>query len=282
MLPYGLIVSMAVILISSQALEKLGVGRFMVRLCTAMVLVIGGIVFLTGANDTAVEMYRVVVSSPDGAFSTPSGIARLCASVRESLHGQTIQVTILITFLYLILQTFCIPGTIVLNAVSGALLGLQHALPLCVVLGTVGASCCFGLSSVAGSKLADAVDRRLMQGRGVPKLRAQVVRFRSELLAYLLFLRLTPILPNWLINLASPIVGVPLTHFALATFIGITPQTYLSVRFGTIVQAHSLGSIVTMSDTLLIAMVGLAVLAASRLKKRFMNAPSTTPDPAVL
>lgn len=33
--------------------------------------------------------------------------------------------------------------------------------------------------------------------------------FYSELLSYILFLRVTPLLPNTFINLASPVVGVP-------------------------------------------------------------------------
>jgi len=37
---------------------------------------------------------------------------------------------------------------------------------------------------------------------------------------YLLFLRLTPLLPNWFVNVACPVVGVPLWKFAAATFIG--------------------------------------------------------------
>lgn len=38
---------------------------------------------------------------------------------------------------------------------------------------------------------------------------------RRELLNYIVFLRVTPILPNTFINVASPIVGVPLAPFAL-------------------------------------------------------------------
>jgi uncharacterized membrane protein YdjX (TVP38/TMEM64 family) len=36
----------------------------------------------------------------------------------------------------------------------------------------------------------------------------------------MLFLRITPLLPNWFVNVASPIVGVPLHIFVLATLVG--------------------------------------------------------------
>lgn len=43
----------------------------------------------------------------------------------------------------------------------------------------------------------------------------QVDRRRGDLFNYLVFLRVTPILPNIFINIASPVVDVPLRHFAL-------------------------------------------------------------------
>ena len=38
---------------------------------------------------------------------------------------------------------------------------------------------------------------------------------------HFLFLRVTPILPNWLINVSSPIVGVPFLYFSVGTFLGM-------------------------------------------------------------
>jgi uncharacterized membrane protein YdjX (TVP38/TMEM64 family) len=43
----------------------------------------------------------------------------------------------------------------------------------------------------------------------------------DNLFFFMLFLRISPLLPNWLINLASPVVGVPFKQFFFATLIGI-------------------------------------------------------------
>ena len=59
---------------------------------------------------------------------------------------------------------------------------------------------------------------------------------RENLLWYMLFLRLTPLLPNWFINVASPIVGVPLSHFAIATFLGTTPANVVYYYAGTVLK----------------------------------------------
>lgn len=48
----------------------------------------------------------------------------------------------------------------------------------------------------------------------------------------MLFLRITPLLPNWLINLTSPIVGVPFKHFFFATFFGLLPANIFHVNMG--------------------------------------------------
>jgi len=46
----------------------------------------------------------------------------------------------------------------------------------------------------------------------------------------MLFLRITPTLPNLFINLASPIVDVPFHIFFFATLIGLFPASYITVR----------------------------------------------------
>ena len=48
----------------------------------------------------------------------------------------------------------------------------------------------------------------------------QVDKQRDNLLFYIIFLRITPFLPNWFINITSPIINVPLWPFWFGTFIG--------------------------------------------------------------
>jgi uncharacterized membrane protein YdjX (TVP38/TMEM64 family) len=45
-------------------------------------------------------------------------------------------------------------------------------------------------------------------------------------------LRVTPLLPNWFINISSPILNVPISKFALATFLGLMPMNVVHVRTG--------------------------------------------------
>jgi hypothetical protein len=64
------------------------------------------------------------------------------------------------------------------------------------------------------------------------KRMAQVHKRRHELLNYLIFLRVTPLLPNTFISVASPIVNVPLPLFFLGTLIGCSPSNFVMANAG--------------------------------------------------
>ena len=56
----------------------------------------------------------------------------------------------------------------------------------------------------------------------------EVDKRRNELLNYIIFLRLTPILPNTFINVASPIVGVSLLPFTLGELLSRPSPFFVS------------------------------------------------------
>ena len=62
-------------------------------------------------------------------------------------------------------------------------------------------------------------------------LLSQVQEHKDDLLSYVMFLRMTPVLPNWFINLASPHVGVPVMTFFWSTFFGKLLVTIQRVYF---------------------------------------------------
>ncbi|CAL0303080.1 unnamed protein product [Lupinus luteus] len=128
---------------------------------------------------------------------------------------------------YIFMQTFMIPGTIFLSLLAGALFGVVQGILLVVLNATAGASSCFFLSKLIG--------RPLISWLWPEKLRffqAEIAKRRDKLLNYMLFLRITPTLPNLFINLASPIVDIPFHIFFFATLIGLIPASYIAVRAG--------------------------------------------------
>ena len=50
--------------------------------------------------------------------------------------------------------------------------------------------------------------------------------FTENALSYLLFLRLVPVFPFFIVNLVPALIGVPLPTFVLGTVVGIIPGTF--------------------------------------------------------
>ena len=55
---------------------------------------------------------------------------------------------------------------------------------------------------------------------------------REDLIYYLLFLRITPLVPNFFINISSPHLKVPLWKFFLATLLGLMPLNVVHIKTG--------------------------------------------------
>ena len=92
---------------------------------------------------------------------------------------------------------------------------------------SVGASFCYLLSK----RFFGATVRTSFQDR-LTMWTNEVQRQRNTLMSYMLFLRVTPFFPNWFINLAAPHVGVPLSIFFAATFIGVHTRLVVAVSGG--------------------------------------------------
>lgn len=103
------------------------------------------------------------------------------------------------------------------------------------LVATTGSSLCFAMSSCLGRGLVERFFPSLLT-----RFRAQIARRRNNLFFYLLFLRISPLLPNWFISVSAPILDIPFTTFAAATFFGLIPANYLHVTTG--LQLEELGT----------------------------------------
>ncbi|XP_077286579.1 transmembrane protein stas [Arctopsyche grandis] len=128
---------------------------------------------------------------------------------------------------YIFLQSFAIPGSMFLSILSGFLFPFVAALTLVCTCSAIGASLCFLLSHLLGKKLV----KKYCPQRAA-KWAVAIEKNKGNLLYYMIFLRVTPFLPNWFINLTAPIIGVPLVPFALGTFIGVAPPSFVAIQAG--------------------------------------------------
>ncbi|KAE8659050.1 protein NDR1/HIN1-like 22 [Hibiscus syriacus] len=164
---------------------------------------------------------------------------------------------------YIFMQTFMIPGTIFMSLLAGALFGVK-GLFLVVFNATAGACSCFFLSKLIGRPLVSCL--------WPDKLRffqAEIAKRRDKLLNYMLFLRITPTLPNLFINLASPIVDIPFHVFFLATFIGIIPASYITVKAGLALgDLRSVKDLYDFKTFSVLFLIGMVSIFPTLLKKK--------------
>lgn len=109
------------------------------------------------------------------------------------------------------------PGASLLTLLGGFLFGAWLGGAVSVIAATIGA---IGVFLVARSALGEALQRR-----AGPALTNLLSGFKSDAVSYLLFLRLVPAFPFWLVNLAAALGGVGLAVFSWTTLIGIVPGT---------------------------------------------------------
>jgi len=160
--------------------------------------------------------------------------------------------------LYAAAVALSVPGAAVLTVAAGFLFGTLAATAMVVVAATAGATVLFLAARTAGGDL--------LQPRVGPWLSRLQRGFAENALSYLLFLRLVPLFPFFVVNLVPAFLGVRLRSFVVATFFGIIPATFVfasvGAGLGSLFDAGrdcSLDNVLT--PQIVLALAGLALLA---------------------
>ncbi len=120
--------------------------------------------------------------------------------------------------IYIAAVAFSLPGAALLTILGGFLFGWLLGGVYTVLAATIGAIAIF---LVVKTALGDALTKRA--GPWMEKLSGG---FQENAFSYLLFLRLVPAFPFFVVNIAPAVAGVGLGTYALATLIGIVPGTF--------------------------------------------------------
>lgn len=85
----------------------------------------------------------------------------------------------------------------------------------------------------------------------------------------MIFLRVTPFLPNWFINLTAPVIGVPLKPFALGTFLGVAPPSFVAIQAGqTLHNMSATDSAFSWTSVIMLGVFAVVSLVPIFLKRR--------------
>lgn len=178
---------------------------------------------------------------------------------------------------YALVVAFSLPGGAVMTVAGGFMFGAVAGTVTVVISATIGACAVFLAARYA---IGD-----LLRAKAGPSLKKLEAGFREDAFSYLLVLRLVPLFPFWLVNLAPAFLGVPFGIYALGTLIGIVPGTVVFILVGRGADAvlDKGGDIdlgIIFEPHVLAPIVGLAVLALVPVVYKRWKARHGTGGPA--
>jgi uncharacterized membrane protein YdjX (TVP38/TMEM64 family) len=196
-----------------------------------------------------------------------SGAARLLSFEALGAHRATLDAWVAArpvlaagayVLVYAAVVALSLPGGVVMTLAGGLLFGAWVGTGLTVVGATIGACLLF---LAARSALAP-----LLAGRAAGLLDRIRPGLERDGFFYLLTLRLIPVVPFWLANLAPALVGMPFGAYAAATALGIIPGTAvfsgIGAGLGEILAAGGRPELgVIFSPPILLPLLGLAALS---------------------
>ncbi|KAF8311075.1 hypothetical protein DL93DRAFT_2032519, partial [Clavulina sp. PMI_390] len=129
---------------------------------------------------------------------------------------------------YLFLQAFSLPGSMYLSILGGAVWGVPRALFLCCACVATGATLCYAISAALGPALLTMPKWKARIDKWSAKIEAQ----RANLFSFLVVIRISPLPPHWVLNIAAPHLGIDVVPFWISTFFGIMGVTVIHTTIG--------------------------------------------------
>lgn len=161
---------------------------------------------------------------------------------------------------YIIQTALSLPGATIMSLAAGAIFG--------TILGSLYA---IAAASI-GATLAFLATRYLLRDVVLDRFGTRLEGINRELedrgLNYLLFLRLVPLFPFFLINLAAGLTRLPLRTFFIGTLLGIIPGGIVYVNAGaSLATIDSLAQVASPRVVISFALLGLMALVPPLYKK---------------
>jgi uncharacterized membrane protein YdjX (TVP38/TMEM64 family) len=158
---------------------------------------------------------------------------------------------------YIAIVSLSLPAASFMTLAGGFLFGQWIGASVVVISATIGA-CFFFLSARMASsdllgKKAGGFATKMQKG------------FQENALSYLLTLRLIPLFPFVAVNLAAALFQMPLKTFAIGTFFGIIPGSFVYVSMGValreVIQTPDFSPSLVLDPKILLAFIGLGILS---------------------
>jgi len=161
---------------------------------------------------------------------------------------------------YAIVVALSLPAASVMTLLGGFMFGTVLGGSLVVVAATFGATILF---LVARSSLGGA-----LRDKAGPFAARVSSNFQANAFEYLLFMRIVPIFPFFVVNVVPALFGMHLRAFALATLVGIIPGTFVYAHLGReLGTISSLGDLLSVDVLVAFTLLGLIALLPVAYRK---------------
>jgi len=160
----------------------------------------------------------------EGGISLES-LERHRATIDGFVAGHRLLAALAYIGIYAAAVAVSVPGAAFLTVAGGFLFGIVVGASAAVIGATIGATIIF---LIARTALGEPLLRR-----AGPRANQLAKGFRDDAFSYLLFLRLVPAFPFFVVNLVAAFAGVRLSPFVAATVLGIIPGAVVFALAGT-------------------------------------------------
>jgi uncharacterized membrane protein YdjX (TVP38/TMEM64 family) len=188
----------------------------------------------------------------------PDGLRPYVAHWQQLAERHSVEAMAIVFGVYVGCASLSLPSSFALSLLAGALFGIVRGLALVSVAATLGACVAFLTTRYL---FREAAEKRL--GGRMARINAAVERDGAW---YLLALRLTPVIPYFLINAAMGLTSMRLSTFAIVSWLGMLPVGLIIVNAG-----KNLGKIHSSADVFTFGVLGsLLLLAVVPLLLRYL------------
>ncbi|WP_166268734.1 FAD-dependent oxidoreductase [Marinobacter caseinilyticus] len=202
-----------------------------------------------------VALIAVFIAFDGHNLLTLENLQRHQAEINQWIASHTLGALLGFIVVYIAVTALSLPGATILTLAAGAFFGNLYGLGAASVASTIGASLAFLAArflfrDTLKRRYADTIDR---MDKGIEK----------DGPFYLATLRLVPVFPFFLINLAMGLTGMKLRTYALVSWVAMMPGTFVYVNAGTqLAQIKSVGDVASPSVLISFALLGLFPLIA--------------------
>ena len=171
-----------------------------------------------------VALFLVVVGSGLAKHLSLEDLRAQGQALQTFTREQPLLSAVIYVALYVVTVSISLPGALIMSLTGGVLFGPIWGGAAAVSGATGGSTVVYLVCRTAFGDFLRRWPTRLLV--------AIEAGFRKDAFSYLLTLRLIPAFPLLLVNVGAGLVGIPMRTFLAASFIGMTPSSFVYAGIG--------------------------------------------------